>query len=760
VIGEAAILAHSARDIEAAGLSVAEYEEIRRRLGREPNRLELRMFGVMWSEHCGYKHSRPYLRLFAQVSSLQPSLGAGGGGLGAVPGYSPRVLQGPGENAGVVEIAPGVAVAMKIESHNHPSAVDPFHGAATGVGGIIRDVLSMGARPVALLDSLRFGPPEELRARGLRDGVVAGVAHYGNAVGVPTVGGEIHYDPCYTENPLVNVACVGVLPTRRLQRSAAAGPGNGVLYAGARTGRDGIGGASFASDELDAGSAHDDRGAVQIGDPFAGKLLVEATLEALETGSVVALQDMGAAGLTCAASEMAARGGVGITLHLDRVPRRETEMTPEEVMLSESQERMLLVAQRDQADDVAAIYRRWGLMAEVVGEVTADPILRVYDGAEIVAQLAPTALTEAPTYVVPEHEPEARRRLRETDARPVAQRSDLGDVLMTLLRSPGVASKRWVFTRYDHMVQINTVVAPGSDAAVLRIKEAPPLGIAISVDGNGRMTYLDPWAGGAAAVCEAALNVACVGAWPVAVTDGLNFGSPQRPEVAWELHGAVRGIADACRALGLPVVGGNVSLYNESGRDPIYPTPIVAVLGVLADVARAVPMGFQSPGDLIVLAGARETSLGASEYLRVAHSRVAGAPVRADLEVHARLVALLVQCAQADLVRSAHDLSEGGLAVALAESCIAGELGAACALTDEDVAGLRPDEVLFGEGPSRVLVSVAPGAYEAFCERCAQHGVPIQLLGRVIGDRLRMAMPDMTVDLAVEDLRTAWETGP
>lgn len=678
----------------------------------------------------------------------------------ATLGNGPRVLQGPGENAGVVEIAPGIAVALKIESHNHPSAVDPFHGAATGVGGIIRDILSMGARPVALLDSLRFGQPEELRARRLRDGVVAGIAHYGNAVGVPTVGGEIHYDPYYTENPLVNVACVGVLPTPRLQRSAAAGPGNAVLYAGARTGRDGIGGAAFASDELDARSAQENRGAVQIGDPFAGKLLIEATLEALNIGAVVAVQDMGAAGLTCAASEMAARGGVGMTLHLDRVPRRETGMTYEEVMLSESQERMLLVVLRDRAEEVGAIYRRWGLTAEIVGEVTAEPVLRVYDDGDLVADLPPATLTDAPTYEVAEHEPDTRRRLREADLRALAQPADLGEVLTALLRAPGIASKRAVFTQYDHMVQINTVVGPGSDAAVVRIKEAPPLGVAISVDGSGRVTFLDPWAGGAAAVCEAALNVACAGARPVAVTDGLNFGNPERPDVAWELHGAVRGIADACRALGLPVVGGNVSLYNESGLGPIHPTPIVVVLGVLADVTRAVPMGFQVSGDLVAVVGSGDLSLGGSEYLRVVHDRVAGAPVRADLDLHARIVDLLVECGQTRLVRSAHDLSDGGLAVALAEACMAGGLGAACALTDEDVAGRRSDEVLFGEGPSRVLVSVAPDLYDTFCERCAVHGVPIRLLGRVGGDRLQVKMPDTKVDLTVEDLRSAWESSP
>ncbi|MDR5684342.1 MAG: phosphoribosylformylglycinamidine synthase subunit PurL [Armatimonadota bacterium] len=744
---------HRAQEaIAAAALSDAEYEEVVRRLGRHPNRLELWMFGAMWSEHCGYKHSRPYLRLFGIVAAPQgPGPQGGGSPTGAWGG--PRVLQGPGGNAGVVEIAPGIAVALKIESHNHPSAVDPFHGAATGVGGIVRDVLAMGARPVALLDSLRFGPLDDVRTRRLRDGVVAGIAHYGNAIGVPTVGGETHCDPAYTENPLVNVACVGVLPTHRLQRSAAAGPGNAVVYVGARTGRDGIGGAAFASDELGAQAAQDDRAAVQIGDPFAGKLLIEATLEALETGAVVALQDMGAAGLTCAAAEMAARGAVGMTIWVDRVPRREAGMTPEEVMLSESQERMLLVVQRSRSEEVAAIYRRWGLVAETIGEVSAEPVLRVYDRDELVAEIPPTALADAPTYAVPEREPQVRRRLREADLDALPP-SDPGEALTALLRSPGIASKRTVYTQYDHMVQINTVVGPGSDAAVLRIKEAPPLGVGISVDGCGRVAHLDPWAGGARAVCEAALNVACAGARPVAVTDGLNFGSPRRPEVAWEMHGVVRGIADACGALGLPVVSGNVSLYNESGEKPIHPTPIVAVLGVLADVAKAVPTGFQAPGDWIVLVGSHAVCLGASEYLRVVHGRLAGAPQRPDLELHARLVNLLVDCAQAGLLRSAHDVSDGGLAVALAEACMHGGVGAVCALADE---GRRADDVLFSEGPSRVLVSVAPDRYKAFCECCAAHGVPIRSIGWTGGDRLRIEAPGAVVDLTVGDLRAAWE---
>lgn len=720
---------------EAVGLRREEYERILALLGREPNPTELRMFGLMWSEHCAYKHSRPYLK--------------------RLPTTGPGVLRGPGENAGVVEVAPGLAVALKVESHNHPSAVDPFHGAATGVGGILRDVLSMGARPVALLDSLRFGPPDDPHSRRLRDGVVAGISHYGNSVGVPVVGGEVLYEDCYRANPLVNVACVGLVPSSRVFTSVAAGPGNPVVYAGARTGRDGIGGASFASEELEEASAEADRGAVQIGDPFAGKLLIEATLEALDTGAVVALQDMGAAGLTCAAAEMSARGGVGMVLHLDRVPRRERGMTAAEVLLSESQERMLLVVQRGREEEVLRAYRRWGLRAEVVGEVVAEPVLRVYDGDQLVVELPPRALTDAPTYRVPEEEPADRRALREADVSTLPQ-PDLTEALLRLLRSPSVVSKRPIYTQYDHMVQLRTVVGPGADAAVLRLLESPPRGIAVSVDGNGRTSYLDPWAGGAGAVCEATLNVACVGARPVAVTDGLNLGNPERPEVAWELAGVVDGIADACRVLGVPVVGGNVSLYNESERGAVYPTPVVVCLGVLEDVGCAVPTGFQKAGDLVVVMGSGQVSLGGSEYLRVVHGRVAGRPVRADLELHRRLVDVLVRAAQQGLLRSAHDLSEGGLAVALAEACAAGGVGARCPLSPE-LFGRRADVALFGEGPSRVVVSVAPERYEAFAELCARSQVPIRLVGQVGGTDLRVRLAEAEVVVPVEELRSAWE---
>ncbi len=727
-----------ARDWAAAGLREEEYREICRTLGRAPNPTELRMFGVLWSEHCAYKHSRAHLR--------------------TLPTTGPAVLRGPGENAGAVEVAPGVAAVLKVESHNHPSAVDPFHGAATGVGGILRDVLSMGARPVALLDSLRFGPPSDPRAWRLREGVVAGISHYGNSVGVPVVGGEVLYEECYTNTPLVNVACVGIVATGDLVGSAARGPGNPVVYAGARTGRDGIGGAAFASDELDGQAAQQDRGAVQIGDPFAGKLLIEATLEALRTGAVVALQDMGAAGLTGAAAEMSARGGVGMVLHLERVPRRERDMTPAEVLLSESQERMLLVVQRGREEEVLAAYRRWGLCAEVIGQVLAEPVLRVLAEEQLVAELPPGLLSGAPAYSVRAEEPEIRRRLRSEALHGVALR-DPAQALAALLRSPAVASKRAVYTRYDFMVQLRTVAGPGGDAAVLRLLEAPPRGIALSADGNGRVAYLDPWAGGAWAVCEATLNVACTGARPVAVTDGLNLGNPERPEVACELAGLVAGIGDACRALDVPVVGGNVSLYNEWEGVAVYPTPVVVALGVLDDVRRAVPPGFVREGDLVALIGSSEASLGASEFLKVVCGRVAGAPARPDLHLHRRLVDFLVSCARDGLLRSAHDLSEGGLAVALAEACLAGGLGARCELP----AGLcaNPAQALFGEAPSRVLVSVDPRHCDALVRRSRDLDLPLHFLGEVGGSALRLRAGEAAkLEVRLGELKVHWEVAP
>ncbi len=725
-----------------AGLTAPDYRVICRRLGRDPNAIEARMFGVMWSEHCGYKHSKAVLR--------------------RLPVASTRVLTGPGENAGVVSIGAGWALAFKMESHNHPSAVDPYNGAATGVGGIIRDVLAMGARPVALLDSLRFGPLDDAKARRLFGGVVAGIAGYGNAIGVPTVGGELLTDPCYQDNPLVNVACLGLVRADRVAKSAAAGPGSMVLYVGARTGRDGIGGAAFASTELDEGREPTDRASVQMGDPFAGKLLIEATLEALEGGAVVAVQDMGAAGLTCAASEMAARGGVGMTIDLDRVPLREAGMRADEILLSESQERMLLVVPAERTASVASIFHRWGLAAEAIGTVTAAPVLRVTFGGRTVVELPPDALASAPAYDPAAERPEdldARWRFDAAVMPAGGSAADLAGILLRLLHHPDVASKRAVYEQYDHMVGIRTVVAPGADAAVLRVLDAPPLGLALTADGNARWCKADPRRGAALSVLEAAANLACAGAEPIAVTDCLNFGNPERPEVFWTFREVIDGIAEACLALGVPVTGGNVSFYNEaeggSGDRAIFPTPVIGMVGLVDDVTRTVRSGFVHDGDSIVLIGAPAGALGASLWLRVAHGEVRGRPADPAPAQSACAVRCVREAVRTGLVASVHDVSDGGLAVALAEACIHGGRGASVTMP-------RDGEAWFGEGPGRFVASVAADRLPALEALARSHAVPVAILGVVGEDVLRISAPDgrsgEVCEMTVEVLTEVWES--
>jgi phosphoribosylformylglycinamidine synthase II len=729
--------AESVNLLAGTGLSPAEYAEICRRLGRAPNRAELAMFGVMWSEHCAYKHSKLVLKRL-------PVRGRG-------------VLQGPGEHAGAVLVGDGWAAVFKMESHNHPSAVAPFHGAATGVGGIIRDILAMGARPIALLDSLRFGSPEDARVGALIHGVVAGIAAYGNSIGVPTVGGEIDYAPCYRTNPLVNVACLGIARADRLWTSRATGPGNAVIYLGARTGRDGIHGASFASAEL--GGDPRDRSAVQMGDPFTGKLLIEASLEALATGAVVAIQDMGAAGLTCGLCEMSARGSVGMDVDLSLVPRREDGMTAEEVLLSESQERMLLIVREGQEEPVLQIGRRWGLQAVIIGRVVAPVVLTVREGEAGVASLDPRALTDAPVYSPPAREPAYLAEVRRVDpaALPMAPPQP---ALRALLAAPNIGDKRWVFRQYDHMVQTNTVVPPGADAAVLRLKEAAPTGLALTVDGNGRYCYLDPYIGGMLAVLEAAQNIACVGATPAAVTDCLNFASPERPEVFWTFREAVEGIARACEALAIPVVGGNVSFYNENDADEaIFPTPIIGMLGVLSDVRCHATSGWKREGDLVALLGGGVPQLDGSEYLATLHDMTAGRLRHPDLTATARLIQCTREAVAQRLVSSAHDCADGGIAVALAECCIAGGRGAGVALPVGRHE--RADAVLFGEGIGRIVVSVPPSSLAALLQLAARLEVPAQVLGSVGGQRLIVGADGHGargpwIDASVEDLARAW----
>ena len=710
------------------GLSQADYEEIVRRLERAPNRAELGMFGVMWSEHCCYRNSRPLLSQF--------------------PTTGPRILVGPGENAGVVDLGEGQRLAFKIESHNHPSAVEPFQGAATGVGGILRDIFTMGARPIALLNALRFGPLEDPRNVGLMEGVVAGIAHYGNCVGVPTVGGEVAFDPSYSGNPLVNAMALGLMETDDIVRAGAEGVGYPVVYVGSTTGRDGMGGASFASAELTEASL-DDRPAVQVGDPFLEKGLIEACLEAFQSGDVVAAQDMGAAGLTCSCSEMAAKGGVGVELDLDRVPARETGMTPYEFLLSESQERMLFVVKPGREEALMARFRRWGLQAAVVGRVLAENVVRVLQNGEVAAEVPASALAEDTPInhheLLAEPPPEIQAHWRWKEAElPSADAQGLalpqgrlgwGEVLLRLLDDPTIASKRWVWRQYDHQVQANTVVPPGgADAAVVRLRPqqgegsltATLRGVAAVVDCPNRWVALDPERGGMAAVAEAARNLSCTGAEPLAVTDNLNFPSPETPTGYWQLAQACRGLSAACLALDTPVTGGNVSLYNETrlpdGRmQPIHPTPVVGMVGLVHDLAQVTGLAWREPGDVIWLLGvAPETDpaaldgrvgLGGSSYLEVIHGRLTGRPPEVDLELERRVQSLLRQAIAAGLVSSAHDLSDGGLAVAAAEACIASGLGARLELP---ASGLRPDRLLFAEGGARVLVAVPPARQEAW----------------------------------------------
>ena len=716
------------------GLNDAEYEQIVEILGRHPNYTEVGMYAVMWSEHCGYKYSRPVLKLF--------------------PTSGPRVLQGPGENAGAVDVGDGMAVVMKIESHNHPSAVEPYQGAATGVGGIIRDIFTMGARPIAGLNSLRFGELGDARTRYLFGGVVSGIAGYGNCIGVPTVAGEIYFDDCYEGNPLVNAMCLGLVDSDKIARASASGAGNPVMYVGARTGRDGIHGATFASVELSEES-EERRSAVQVGDPFTEKLLVEATLEALATGYIVGIQDMGAAGLTCSTTEMAAKGDSGMEVEISLVPRREDGMSAYEVMLSESQERMLLVAAEGREDEVKAIFDKWGLNAVVIGKLTDDGIVRVYDNGELVAEVPAKSLAEdTPVYCMDAKVPDYVEQVRCLNKDELPQVEDFESVLELLLRRHNIASKECVYEQYDHMVQLNTAVLPGSDAAVLRLK-GTGRGLAVTTDCNSRYCYLDPYTGGAIAVAEAARNVVCSGAEPAAVTDCLNFGNPEKPEIFWQFRQAVEGISEACRTFGVPVISGNVSFYNESHGAPIYPTPVIGMLGVMEDIERRCTSFFKEDGDAVVLLGFNGPGLDGSEYLKAVHGLVAGCPT-IDLDKEKRLQACCLEAIRSGLLASAHDAAEGGLAVALAESCfnIDGSHGASVELSSD---GLRLDDTLFGEAQSRILVSLDPSKLDSLIKLAAGHDVPLMVIGTVGGSSLAVDLDgSRVIDLEITKLESAW----
>ncbi|MBI2491587.1 MAG: phosphoribosylformylglycinamidine synthase subunit PurL [Candidatus Rokubacteria bacterium] len=719
-----------------SGLTADEYDRILARLGREPTFSELGLFSALWSEHCAYKHSRVFL-------SRLPTAG-------------PRVLQGPGENAGALDIGDGWAVVFKIESHNHPSFIEPFQGAATGVGGILRDVFTMGARPIAILDSLRFGALDDPRTRHLVNGVVSGISWYGNCFGCPTVGGEIAFAPEYAGNPLVNVMCVGLVRADRLFRARAEGPGNPVFYVGNKTGRDGIHGATMASATFD-GHAEERRPTVQVGDPFTEKLLLEACLEAMATGAVVGIQDMGAAGLACCTSEMPARCGTGMDVELSRVPQRETGMTPYEILLSESQERMLLVAARGREDEVRRVFAKWELDAVEIGRVTPGGDLVARLDGEVVARVPVEALTEAPKYTKPVAEPSELAGRRAFDPLTLPEPPDHGTALLRIVGSPTIASKEWAFRQYDHQVGINTLVLPGSDAAVLRVKGTRKA-LAVKTDGNGRHVFLDPRQGAAMAVAEAARNVSCSGGLPIGVTDCMNFGSPERPEILWQFAEAIEGIAAACRALDMPVVGGNVSFYNETNGQAILPTPVIGVVGLLEDASRRATQWFKAAGHRVALLGPDAVSLGGSEYLWTLHRRLAGRLAPLDLEAERRVQSAVRAAVAAGLATAAHDCSEGGVAVALAEACLTGRAPVGCEAALP--AAARPDLTLFGEGPSRVVVSVEPARGREFEALMAESAIPWRWIGLTGGERLVLRVgARVVVDLALEQLESAWRNG-
>jgi phosphoribosylformylglycinamidine synthase len=675
-----------------------------------------------------------------------------------LPTTGPRVLQGPGENAGAVDIGEGLAAVFKIESHNHPSFIEPYQGAATGVGGIIRDIFTMGARPIALMNSLRFGELDDPRVRRNMEGVVAGIAGYGNSIGIPTVGGEIVFEECYTGNPLVNVFCLGIAKADEIIKGVAKGTGNPVYYVGSKTGRDGIHGATMASAEFDENSA-EKRPAVQVGDPFMEKLLLEACLEVMKTDALIGIQDMGAAGLTCSTCEMGSRGGAGIDIDVAHVPQRETGMTAYEIMLSESQERMLLVVKRGREREVEEIFEKWDLHAAHIGEVTDDGLMRVRERGTVVAEIPTGALTDdAPVYKRPMATPSYLSAVQKLSLPEQPSVSDV-DALRALLASPVIASKRWVYRQYDHMVRTNTLVLPGMGAGVVRVK-GTNRALALSVDGNGRYCYLDPYRGAILAVVEAARNVACAGAEPIGATNCLNFGNPERPEIMWQFGRAVEGITAACNALDIPVTGGNVSLYNETDGKAIYPTPVLGVVGLIEDSSTVLGRAFQGSGDTIVLFGNTRQELGGSEYLKVMHDVIAGVPPDVDLKSEKALQQLLIEATREGLLRSAHDCAEGGLAVTLAE-CAFGTAGVGLTvdLTSVDASTAWTSvATLFSESASRVVVSVAREHVEAVLGRAGARGVPARVIGTTGTGRISASINgQIAIDIAVSEAESIWD---
>ncbi len=720
------------------GLKDNEYELIQGILGRDPNYVELGMYSVMWSEHCSYKNSRQVLKTF--------------------PITGERVLQGPGENAGIIDIGDGLAIVFKVESHNHPSAIEPYQGAATGVGGIIRDIFTMGARPIALLNSLRFGPLEDARVRYLMEEVVAGIAGYGNCIGIPTVGGEVFFDESYRGNPLVNVMCVGIIEKDKIALGQAAGIGNAVILVGARTGRDGMHGVTFASEELGEAS-EERRPAVQVGDPFMEKLLLEACLELIDKKIIVGIQDLGGAGLTCATCEMASRAGTGMEVEINQVPTREEGMTPYEIMLSESQERMLLVVEKEKEGEVERVFTKWGLTSVTIGRVTADGQLKITkDGEPVVNIPAESLAAGAPVYSPEMKKPAYLKETGMFEGLDSLTTITPSEAFYKLLLSPNISSKAWVYRQYDHMVRTSTVLPPGSDAAVLRIRGSKK-GIAMTVDCNARYTYLDPYRGGALAVAEAARNLACTGAKPLAVTDCLNFGNPEKPEIYWQFAQAAAGIKDACLAFDTPVTGGNVSFYNETDGGAVFPTPVIGMIGLIEDIGNIVTPCFKEAGHHLILAGTGKPSLEASEYLKAVYGQTRGVPPAPDLLGEKKIQEVLLSLAELKLLASVHDLAEGGLAMSLAESALAGNLGAEVELPP----GEEATAFLFGEGAPLVLLSVSENNLPEVGKILQQANVPFQSIGSVLpASRLLIkSKEEVFLDLDMQIIERKWrETIP
>jgi phosphoribosylformylglycinamidine synthase II len=719
--------------LDEHNLTEEEYERIVELIEKEPNITELGIFSLMWSEHCSYKSSKAHLK--------------------KLPVTGENVIQGPGENAGIIDIGEGLAAVFKIESHNHPSFIEPYQGAATGVGGILRDIFTMGARPVAIMDSLRFGPPTIPKNKTIAEGIISGIAGYGNCMGVPTVGGDVYFNECYSLNPLVNAFCLGICEKERIFYARAEGEGNPVLYVGSKTGRDGIHGATMASAEFGE-DLEEKRPNVQVGDPFKEKLLLEACLEVMDKNLIIGIQDMGAAGLTCSTTEMASNSHSGIEINLDLIPQREEGMSPYEIMLSESQERMLLVAKKETVKEVQEIYAKWDLEAVIVGQVTSDQRLKATFGGETVVDIPVQAVVDmCPLYHRESKVPAYIQHQTKLD--PVPLPEDYNDTLKKLLFSPTIADKRWVFRQYDHMVQINTVLLPGGDASVIRLKNKK-FALAMTLDGNSLYTYLDPKTGGKIAVAEACRNLACVGAIPLGVTNCLNFGNPEKPEIMWQFQETIEGIAEACRVFNIPVTGGNVSFYNETEGSSIFPTPILGIVGLVRDVEESPGPGFKTAGDMIFLIGKNEEEIGGSEYLKCIWDTEKGKPPQIDLQEEKKVHGLCIEAIARGFLLSAHDISEGGLAVCIAESAFLGDHRTGCTIRLKD--RMRSDALFFGESQSRIIVTAKPENKNVLIKLAQAHNVPIEEIGITGGDDIAIYHNgEKIIDLPVQKSQTIWK---